>query len=131
MRNEIFQGDALTILPTLPTASADCVITDPPYNSGGRTNSERRSQTTRGKYVSGDAKHTLPDFVGDNRDQRSYTAWLSMILAECYRIARPGSSCLVFSDWRQLPATSDALQVGGWTTVSPTGTRPPSICLGC
>jgi site-specific DNA-methyltransferase (adenine-specific) len=93
----------------------DTVITDPPYNSGGRTNGERRGQTARGKYVSGDAQHDLADFTGDNRDQRSYTLWLSLILAQCLRISVNGAHLLVFTDWRQLPATSDALQVAGWT----------------
>lgn len=111
----IHQGDALAILPTLPTDSVDAVITDPPYNSGGRTNSERRNQTARDKYVNGDAGHDLADFAGDNRDQRSYAYWLALILSEGLRISRPGSSALVFSDWRQLPATSDALQAAGWT----------------
>ncbi|WP_332459825.1 DNA-methyltransferase [Nocardiopsis gilva] len=27
----------------------------------------------------------------------------------------PGGSALVFTDWRQLPVTSDALQAAGWT----------------
>lgn len=112
---EVIHGDALVVLPTLPTNSVDAVITDPPYNSGGRTNGERRAQSARGKYVSSDAKHTLPDFTGDNRDQRSYTTWLSLILAECLRVTRDGGHALVFTDWRQLPATSDALQVAGWT----------------
>lgn len=111
----IHHGDALAVLPTLPAASIDCVITDPPYNSGGRTPNERRSQSARGKYVSGDAKHDLADFAGDNRDQRSYTFWLTLVLAECLRVATPGASALVFTDWRQLPATSDALQAAGWT----------------
>lgn len=111
----VHQGDALAILPTLPAASIDCVITDPPYNSGGRTSSERRNQSARGKYVSGDAGHDLADFAGDNRDQRSFTVWLSLIMSECLRAARPGASVLVFTDWRQLPATSDALQAAGWT----------------
>ncbi|NIL62684.1 DNA-methyltransferase [Salinispora arenicola] len=110
----VHHGDALTILPTLPAANIDLVLTDPPYNSGGRTQSDRTKPTTRGKYVSGDAAHQLRDFVGDNRDQRSYTAWLSLVLAEGLRASRPGASLLVFSDWRQLPATSDALQAGGW-----------------
>lgn len=114
MTSTIHHGDALAILPTLPAASIDCVITDPPYNSGGRTPNERRSQSTRGKYVSSDAKHDLADFAGDNRDQRSYTFWLTLVLAECLRVATPGASVLVFSDWAQLPATSDALQAAGW-----------------
>ncbi|WP_232524343.1 hypothetical protein [Nocardiopsis gilva] len=30
----VHQGDALQVLPTLPTGSVDALITDPPYNSG-------------------------------------------------------------------------------------------------
>jgi site-specific DNA-methyltransferase (adenine-specific) len=91
------------------------VIADPPYNSGGRTASERRGQTARGKYVSGDAKHELADFTGDNRDQRGFLSWLSLVLSECLRVSVDGGHLLVFTDWRQLPVTSDALQVAGWT----------------
>lgn len=106
-------GDALTILRNLEQP-VDAVICDPPYNSGGRTNAARRSETARGKYVSGDAQHQLPDFDGDTRDQRGYSYWLTLILADAYRIARPGASCLVFTDWAQLPATSDVMQAAGW-----------------
>jgi site-specific DNA-methyltransferase (adenine-specific) len=109
------RGDALTVLHALPTSSADAVITDPPYNSGGLTAAQRTSDTARGKYVSGDAQHQLPDFDGDSRDQRGYLAWLSLVLGQCYRIARAGAPLLVFSDWRQLPITSDAIQAAGWT----------------
>ncbi|MFC6885275.1 MULTISPECIES: DNA-methyltransferase [Actinomadura] len=111
----IHHGDALAVLPTLPTASVGCIITDPPYNSGGRTATERRSDSIRGKYVNGNAKHALADFAGDNRDQRSFGYWLTLVLSECLRVAEPGASALVFTDWRQLPATSDALQAAGWT----------------
>ncbi|MFJ5105179.1 DNA-methyltransferase [Streptomyces sp. NPDC088554] len=107
-------GDALTLLPTLTTL-VDAVIMDPPYNSGGRTNAERKSQGARDKYVSGDAGHLLDAFDGDSRDQRGYTHWLGLIMAETYRLTRPGGSALVFTDWAQLPATSDAIQAGGWT----------------
>jgi site-specific DNA-methyltransferase (adenine-specific) len=110
----LHQGDALTLLPTL-TEPVDAVICDPPYNSGGMSNAARTSDTARGKYVGGDAQHRLLDFDGDNRDQRSYTTWLALILAECYRITAPAGPLLVFTDFRQLPATSDALQAAGWT----------------
>ncbi|MEV3995786.1 site-specific DNA-methyltransferase [Streptomyces halstedii] len=108
------RGDALTLLPTLDTL-VDAVICDPPYNSGGRTPTERRAQGARDKYVSGDAQHALSDFDGDTRDQRGYTHWLGLVLAGAYRLTRPGGSALVFTDWAQLPATSDALQAAGWT----------------
>lgn len=111
----VHQGDAIAVLPRIDTGSIDAVITDPPYNSGGRTPAARRGDTARGKYVSGDAMHDLADFAGDTRDQRGYVAWLSLVLAETLRTTRPGGSCLVFTDWAQLPVTSDALQAAGWT----------------
>ncbi len=110
----LHHGDALAILPTLTPGQVDLVLADPPYNSGGRTQSDRVSTTARNKYVSGDAKHDLADFAGDNRDQRAYTAWLGLLLSHCLTASRPGASLLVFCDWRQLAATSDALQIGGW-----------------
>ena len=38
------------------------------------------------------------------------TLWLS----ECWRLAKPGSPVMVFSDWRQLPAMTDAVQAAGF-----------------
>lgn len=114
---QLHHGDALAVLPTIEPASIDAVITDPPYNSGGRTASERRGQSAMDKYVSGGSKveTTLADFTGDNRDQRGFLAWLSLILSGCLAAARPGAHLLVFSDWRQVPVVSDAVQAAGWT----------------
>ena len=114
----LHEGDALTVLDRIPAASVDAVIADPPYNSGGRTPTERTTQTARGKYVTGrvgDVKNELPDFAGDNRDQLGYIAWLGVVLSKCLRVTRLGGAALVFCDWRQLSATTDALQVAGWT----------------
>jgi site-specific DNA-methyltransferase (adenine-specific) len=110
-------GDALLTLPTL-TEPVDAVICDPPYNSGGRTMTERTTRTAREKYLSEAGRShgfDLGDFTGDNRDQRSYLAWLTLVLVHCYRLTRPGGPALVFSDWRQLPITTDALQAAGYT----------------
>lgn len=111
----LHRGDAYTLLRTLPDESVSATITDPPYNSGGTATTARTGNTARGKYVRGDAQHDLPDFDGDQRDQRSYTVWLTLILTECYRATMRGGPLLVFTDFRQLPATSDALQAAGWT----------------
>jgi site-specific DNA-methyltransferase (adenine-specific) len=110
----LHQGDALTVLSGLPDDSVDSVITDPPYNSGGRTAKERTSRTARQKYTSADAGHTLPDFTGENMDQRSYTFWLTQIMTEAHRATKSGGTALLFTDWRQMPATTDAFQAAGW-----------------
>jgi site-specific DNA-methyltransferase (adenine-specific) len=109
----LYRGDALAVLRDLPDASADALITDPPYSSGGMVRGDRMG-TTVGKYVSTGAAKDSVDFAGDNRDQRAYAYWCALWLAECLRVVRPAGVVLVFTDWRQLPSTTDALQAGGW-----------------
>jgi site-specific DNA-methyltransferase (adenine-specific) len=55
-----------------------------------------------------------PVFAGDNRDQRSFHFWAALWLAECLRVAKAGAPICVFTDWRQLPTMTDAVQAGGW-----------------
>ena len=40
--------------------------------------------------------------------------WATLWLSECWRLAKPGAPALVFSDWRQLPAMTDAVQAAGF-----------------
>lgn len=101
------------MLATLPDASVDAVITDPPYSSGGAFRGDRM-QDSYTKYARGNIAGDAPAFTGDNRDQRAYGYWCSLWLGECLRVTLPGGVVAMFTDWRQLPATSDALQAGGW-----------------
>lgn len=105
-------GDALVDLPGL--GPVDAVITDPPYSSGG-THSADRTQDPVKKYVQSDSgNRLLPTFDGDMRDQRSFVAFGGLWCSGALDLARPGAPIAVFSDWRQLPATTDYVQVGGW-----------------
>lgn len=73
--------------------------------------------TTNTKYTVERAKREQPlrpDFAGDNRDQRSFLLWCTLWLSECLRVAKPGAPIVLFTDWRQLPTVTDALQAGGW-----------------
>lgn len=111
---ELYQGEALALLAELPDGSVDAVIADPPYSSGGSFRGDRTGMSARGKYVQSDAQHDLQDFSGDNRDQRAYAYWTALWLSEALRATKPGGICMVWTDWRQLPTTTDALQAGGW-----------------
>jgi site-specific DNA-methyltransferase (adenine-specific) len=111
---EFRRGDALALLLGVPDESIDCVITDPPYSSGAMTIAGRAADPVT-KYCQSNNNLGRPSFAGDNRDQRSFKFWSALWLAECYRAAKRGAYCLVFTDWRQLPTTADALQAGGWT----------------
>lgn len=114
MSISLIRGDALASLQAMPSASVDAVITDPPYSSGGFTRGDRVLEATAAKYVQGGTFTERPDFAGDNRDQRSWVAWCSLWMLEALRVCKPGGYVFVFTDWRQLPSTTDALQAGGW-----------------
>lgn len=110
---QMYHGEALHVLQGLPECSVDAILTDPPYSSGGLTSAQRQ-QSPGSKYQSSGVKKRFDDFHGDNRDQRSFITWATLWLSEAYRVAKPGSVCMMFTDWRQLPAMTDALQAGGW-----------------
>lgn len=114
-RVTLYGGDALAVLASLPDASVDAVVTDPPYSSGGMFRGDRQ-QDVHTKYVQTDSVsgQALAAFAGDNRDQRGYGYWCALWLGECLRVTKRGGACLLFTDWRQLPVTTDALQAGGW-----------------
>lgn len=107
----LYLGDCLEILPTL--GLVDAVICDPPYSSGGMVRGDRMG-STRAKYQSSQVEVEHPEFTGDNRDQRGFHAWASLWLMYALDITKPGGVAVLFSDWRQLPTMTDALQSGGW-----------------
>lgn len=109
----LVRGEALTLLRELPDASVDAVVTDPPYSSGGAFRGDRLA-ATGSKYVINGTHTVRPDFAGDNRDQRSFAYWCVLWLSECLRVSKPGSPVCLFTDWRQLPTVTSALQAGGW-----------------
>lgn len=112
-RWQVVEGEALSTLMTLPDAFADGVVTDPPYSSGGAFRGDRMVSTTL-KYQQTGQALKWREFTGDNRDQRAYLAWCALWLWECLRVCKPGAPICVFTDWRQLPTTTDAIQAGGW-----------------
>lgn len=109
----IYQGDSFSILRTLSTASCDAVVTDPPYSSGGVTLAAKQADPASKYQSSGTAKQ-YPAMLGDGKDQRAFTAWAMLWLAECWRIAKAGAPLMMFTDWRQLPVMTDAMQGAGW-----------------
>ncbi|MES2237614.1 MAG: DNA methyltransferase [Pseudomonadota bacterium] len=109
---DLYRGDCLALIGGL-TGQFDAVITDPPYSSGGQSKGDR-ARSTGTKYLnSGATKY--PDFAGDSKDQRAYLHWSALWMGLCYEKLTPGGLAIVFSDWRQLPVTTDALQAAGFT----------------
>ena len=115
METQLLQGDCLEEMGKLPDGWADMVLTDPPYSSGGLYPGDRK-KSTKSKYTdpkfNGAAR--LPNFSGDNMDQRSFTEFMRMALAKARKKSKEGAVAAVFIDWRNLSSMIDALQVAGW-----------------
>lgn len=111
----IFHGDATHVLRELADAGErlDMLATDPPYSSGGTFRGDRTADPNA-KYVTSGTIADRPGFGGDTRDQRSYLQWCWLWLEASWQLAAPGAVCAVFSDWRQLPVITDAVQAAGW-----------------
>lgn len=108
---ELYRGDCLGIIPALP-GGYGALVTDPPYSSGGQNKGDR-ARSTGAKYLNtGSTK--FPDFAGDTKDQRAYLHWSALWMGLCYDKMVDGGLAIVFSDWRQLPVTTDALQAAGF-----------------
>lgn len=110
---ELLKGDALKLLPAM-CRNFSAIITDPPYSSGASSLAGKQQSTAR-KYTATKGRCPYPDFEGDSLDQRSWTRWMSEWLREARALCIPGAPLCVFSDWRQLPALTDAIQWAGWT----------------
>ena len=97
----------------LPTSSAAAVICDPPYSSGGFTRGDRMGAAVA-KYVLTSTQlenRTSPATTATNNGYlRRCTVWLD----ECLRVTRARWLPAMFTDWRQLAVTTDAVQAGGW-----------------
>ena len=119
----IYHGEACAMLAQLPEASVDVLLTDPPYSSGGMFRSDRAidpAQKYRGWSQNDDGSSRKPTaeygtFGGDNRDQWSWLRWVGAWSWAALRATKPGGHGFMFTDWRQLPASTDAAQFGGWT----------------
>lgn len=118
----IYHGEACAVLENLPTASCDVMVTDPPYSSGGMFRGDRVVDPAN-KYRgwSHDPQSTRKptaeygSFGGDNRDQWAWIRWTVAWSHSALRVVRPLGHAFMFTDWRQLPATTDAAQFGGWS----------------
>lgn len=104
----------LSIVKAFKPGVFDAVITDPPYASGGIKPTEKNRPTSQ-KYSSLRGDKALPEFAGDQKDQRSWTSWCAEWLSDARRVCKPGGVLVVFIDWRMAPCLADAIQWAGWT----------------
>lgn len=108
----IVEGESLALLLELGGESVDAVVTDPPYSSGGFTRGDRTAEATA-KYSKRFDRDAFA-FTGDNRDQRAFEYWCVLWASQALRVVKTGGAIVQFTDWRQLPTTTNILQAAGF-----------------
>lgn len=91
--NTLIQGDCLQVLPTLPAASVQFILTDPPYITSYRSRDGRR----------------VPN---DDNDR-----WLKPAFAEMYRALARNSFCVSFYGWPRADQFMQAYKAAGFRVV--------------
>ena len=89
---DLYHGDCIEVLKTLPDNSVDSIVTDPPagINFMGK------------------------DWDKDKGGRDKWVAWMSDVAQECLRVIKPGGHALVWSLPRTSHWTGWAWENGGW-----------------
>jgi len=93
MLNEVTCGDCIDVMRTMPWASVDFILTDPPYLVNYRDRSGRR-------------------VTNDDND-----AWLKPAFRQMYRVLRPDSLCVSFYGWNVVDTFMAAWREAGFEIV--------------
>jgi site-specific DNA-methyltransferase (adenine-specific) len=72
---ELYEGDCLTVMPSLPADSADVIFADPPFNLGKSYSSK----------------------INDAMEEKEYLAWSKRWITEATRILKPGGSFFLYN----------------------------------
>lgn len=107
----VFCLDALEFMSRLADQSVDAIVMDPPYASGGFSETGRLRARAQGVHHS--SSTFLGWFRGDNMGTAGI-AWLMRAMAvEAGRVLRPGGSLVVFVDHRQIDTLKPAIESAG------------------
>ena len=91
--NRMIHGDCIEVMRTMPDASVDLIITDPPYLVNYRSRD--------GRTIAGDGNGS----------------WLRPAFVEMHRVLRPHSFCISFYGWNKVDRFMAAWRAIGFTPV--------------
>lgn len=98
--------DAVRFLRSLAAGSADCVVTDPPYSSGGFNES--------GRSAGSSTSDILPWLKGDALSTLGMSHLLREFALEARRVVKPAGSMHVFCDWKMAGIFAPVIESAGW-----------------
>lgn len=122
----IYHGDCREILPLVGAVHA--VVTDPPYCSGGF--SESAKQAAKGMGLRSETLKEVGWFVNDNMTTQGLCWLLSTVAGWSRRILVEGGTLTVFTDWRMSAPLSAAIESSGFRYQNLIVWKKPSMGLG-
>ncbi|MFA4878194.1 MAG: site-specific DNA-methyltransferase [Methanoregula sp.] len=103
----IYEGDALTLLPKVPSGTVDLIVTDPPFAIDFKA--QRLNYNRKGSHVMEGYQEIPAEEYGD------FTrSWMT----EAARVLAPSGSMYVFSGWNRLRDILEGLDAAGLTTIN-------------
>ena len=104
---KLYLGDCREILPTM--GKVDAVVTDPPYSSGARTDSERQ---VRGSMLR--SMENVDWFSHDAMTTWGFSWFIRSVFSDLKQKMSIGGHMYVFIDWRQTPNVYGMLEACGY-----------------
>jgi site-specific DNA-methyltransferase (adenine-specific) len=104
---EVYLADCREVIPLLD--KIELIITDPPYSSGARTDSERQ--------VRGSMLRSMDDpdwFSHDAMTTWGFNWFIRSVFADLRQRSIPGAHAYIFIDWRQTPNVYGMLEACGY-----------------
>ncbi len=105
--DNIYLGDALSLIKQVPKETVDLIVTDPPFAIDFRASRNNYNRT--GRNVIEGYKEVLP---GD------YAEFTCTWMKEAYRVLRHNGSMYVFSGWNHLKDILEGLDQSGFITIN-------------
>lgn len=107
----VVEGDALEGISSLPDASIDCIVTDPPYCAGGVSEASRVQAPGQG--LRSETIRRFGWFTGDNMTTGGLVFLIRAVAFEACRVVKPTGSMVVFCDWRLSNTLAPAIESAG------------------
>src|SRR5512136_1388573 len=103
----IYLGDALQLMPAIPDAVVDLIITDPPFAIDFKAEKENYNRTSS-RVMQGYREILESD----------YSEFTHRWMTDAARVLAPDGSMYVFSGWNHLKDILEGLDEAGFTTVN-------------
>jgi len=129
MPSMIINADALDCMRDMKSESVDAIISDPPYCSGGFTETQKRA--AKGQGLRGETLRDIGWFEGDQMTSSGIAFLLRSVAFEAIRLMKGGGSMLFFTDWRMVPTLVPAIESAGLRYQNLIIWVKPSAGLGC